>query len=283
MTDFGHDLMFGAFVTPSARDPQQPVALAQIAEDAGLDLVTFQDHPYQPRFLETWTLMSYAAARTSRVTLAPNVANLQLRPPAVLARAAASLDLLSGGRVALGLGAGGFGDAAVAMGAEPQTPAEGVRGVEESIRVMRMLWDTTERAGARLDGTRHRLAGAKRGPAPAHGIPIWVGAHGDRMLGVTARLADGWLPSLGRMGVEGLAARGAVLDQAAREAGRDPGEIRRLVNVGLGDEEGVSPDLLADLSTRQGFSTFILASDDPDGIEDFATRVAPAVRNMVGR
>jgi alkanesulfonate monooxygenase SsuD/methylene tetrahydromethanopterin reductase-like flavin-dependent oxidoreductase (luciferase family) len=283
MTDFGHDLSFGAFVTPSALDPQQPVALAQVAEDAGLDLVTFQDHPYQPRFLETWTLMSYAAAGTSRITLAPNVANLQLRPPAVLARAAASLDLLSGGRVALGLGAGGFGEAAVAMGAEPQSPAEGVRSVEESIQIMRMLWDTTERSGARLDGTRHRLTGAKRGPAPAHGIPIWVGALGDRMLGVTARLADGWLPSLGRLGVDGLAARGAVLDEAARTAGRDPAEIRRLLNVGLRDGDGVNADVLADLATRQGFSTFILASDDPDAIEGFASRVAPAVRSRVGR
>ena len=94
-----------------------------LSEQAGLDLVTFQDHPYQPAFLDTWTLLSYVAARTSRVRLAPNVTNLPLRPPAVLARCVASLDLLSGGRVELGLGAGAFWDAIEAMAARAARPA----------------------------------------------------------------------------------------------------------------------------------------------------------------
>ncbi|MEE3921764.1 LLM class flavin-dependent oxidoreductase [Micromonospora sp. BRA006-A] len=67
-------------------------------EQVGLDLVTFQDHPYQPGFLDTWTLMSYVAAATERVRLAGNVLNPPLRQPAVLARSVASLDLLTGGR-----------------------------------------------------------------------------------------------------------------------------------------------------------------------------------------
>ena len=98
MADYGHDLLFGTFITPTSRAPQQPVELAQASERAGLDLATFQDHPYQPAFLDTWTLMAYAAARTSRIHLSANVVNLPLRPPAVLARSVASLDLLSGGR-----------------------------------------------------------------------------------------------------------------------------------------------------------------------------------------
>src|SRR3712207_8859407 len=116
MTDYGHELRFGSFITPSNADPQHTVALAVASERAGLDLVSFQDHPYQPRFLDTWTLLSYVAARTERVQLAPNVLNLPLRPPAVVARAAASLDLLSGGRFELGLGSGAFWDAIEAMG-----------------------------------------------------------------------------------------------------------------------------------------------------------------------
>src|SRR5690625_4315738 len=104
MTDYGHDLLFGTFLTPTNAAPERVVALAQATEAAGLDLVTFQDHPYQPAFLDTWTLLSYVAARTERVRLAPNVANVPLRPPAVLARAAASLDLLSGGRLELEIG-----------------------------------------------------------------------------------------------------------------------------------------------------------------------------------
>src|ERR1043165_8961618 len=114
--DYGHALEFGAFITPTAADPQVPVLLSQAAEAAGLDLATFQDHPYQPAFLDTWTLMSYLAAATSTIRLAGNVLHPPLRQPVVLARSAASLDLLSGGRVELGIGAGAFWDAIEASG-----------------------------------------------------------------------------------------------------------------------------------------------------------------------
>jgi alkanesulfonate monooxygenase SsuD/methylene tetrahydromethanopterin reductase-like flavin-dependent oxidoreductase (luciferase family) len=105
MADYGHDLIFGTFLTPRNAEPQAPVALARLSERAGLDLVTFQDHPYQPAFLDAWTLLSYVAASTERIKISGNVINLPLRPPVLLARQAASLDLLSGGRFELGLGA----------------------------------------------------------------------------------------------------------------------------------------------------------------------------------
>ena len=108
MADYGHDLVFGTFLTPRNAEPQAPVALARLSERAGLDLVTFQDHPYQPAFLDAWTLLSYVAASTERIKISGNVINLPLRPPVLLARQAASLDLLSGGRFELGLGAGAF-------------------------------------------------------------------------------------------------------------------------------------------------------------------------------
>jgi alkanesulfonate monooxygenase SsuD/methylene tetrahydromethanopterin reductase-like flavin-dependent oxidoreductase (luciferase family) len=100
--DYGHELLFGTFITPAAQRPHHAVELAAVADRAGLDLVTFQDHPYQPGFLDTWILLTYVAARTSRVRLSHNVLNLPLRPPVMLARAAASVDLLSGGRFELG-------------------------------------------------------------------------------------------------------------------------------------------------------------------------------------
>jgi alkanesulfonate monooxygenase SsuD/methylene tetrahydromethanopterin reductase-like flavin-dependent oxidoreductase (luciferase family) len=131
--DYGHTLEFGAFITPAAGDPQVPVMLSQVAEAAGLDLVTFQDHPYQPAFLDTWTLMSYVAARTTRIRVTANVLNLPLRPPAVLARAAASLDLLSGGRFELGIGAGGFPDAIASMGGPRLTPGQSIDALAEAI------------------------------------------------------------------------------------------------------------------------------------------------------
>src|ERR1700754_3751168 len=96
MVDYGHDLLFGSFLTPAAGQAERVVELAQLTEQAGLDLVRIQDHPYQPAFLDAWTLLSGLAARTARVRVSPNVANLPLRPPAVLARSAASLDVLSG-------------------------------------------------------------------------------------------------------------------------------------------------------------------------------------------
>ena len=233
MSDYGHDLLFGTFVTPTSRHPQQAVALAQASERAGLDLATFQDHPYQPAFLDTWTLMSYAAARTERIHLSANVINLPLRPPAVLARSVASLDLLSGGRVELALGAGGFWDAIEAMSGSRLTAAESVEALEEAIEVIRALWDTETRGGVRVEGRHHRVVGAKRGPAPAHEVPIWVGALKPRMLRLVGRVADGWLPSLGYVGgARGIAEGNAVIDEAAEAAGRDPRAVRRLLNVG---------------------------------------------------
>jgi alkanesulfonate monooxygenase SsuD/methylene tetrahydromethanopterin reductase-like flavin-dependent oxidoreductase (luciferase family) len=106
MTDYGHDLILGTFITPQNQRPQDAVGLARLTERAGLDLVTFMDHPYNAGFLDTWTLMSYVAAQTELVHLSAYVLNLPSRHPAYLAKAAASLDLLSGGRVELGLGPG---------------------------------------------------------------------------------------------------------------------------------------------------------------------------------
>src|SRR5690606_31222684 len=116
MTDYGHDLQFGVFITPVAHPPMHAVDMAVVADRAGLDLVTFQDHPYQPAFYDTWTLLSFVASRTSRVHLSGNVLNLPLRQPAVLARSAATLDLLSGGRFEMGIGSGAFWDGIAAMG-----------------------------------------------------------------------------------------------------------------------------------------------------------------------
>src|ERR1700738_3021436 len=139
VSDYGHELAFGVFLPPTSQQREQPVQLARLAEAAGLDLVTFQDHPYQPAFLDTWTLMSYVAARTQRIALAGNLLTLPLRSPAVLARSVASLDLLSGGRIELGLGAGGFWDAIEAMGGPGRTSGESVSALEEAIHVIRLM------------------------------------------------------------------------------------------------------------------------------------------------
>jgi alkanesulfonate monooxygenase SsuD/methylene tetrahydromethanopterin reductase-like flavin-dependent oxidoreductase (luciferase family) len=189
--NYGHPLQFGTFITPRNDAPEAVVALAQRSEALGYDLVTFQDHPYQPAFHDTWTLLSYVAARTQRIHVSPNVLNLPLRQPAVLARAAASLDRLSGGRVELGLGAGAFWDGIAAMGGPRRTPGESIEALEEAITIIRALWDTSQRGGVFVRGKHYQVAGAKRGPAPAHPIGIWIGAYKPRILKLTGRVADG--------------------------------------------------------------------------------------------
>src|SRR5215468_9038739 len=293
MTDYGHDLRFGSFITPQSKQPGNPVALAQLSEQAGLDLVTFQDHPYQPAFLDNWTLLSWVAARTEKIHVAANVHSLPLRPPAVLARAAASLDLLSGGRFELGLGAGAFWDPIVAMGGPRRSPAEAVEATSEAIEIIRAIWNGSERGGVRVAGKHYQVAGAKRGPEPAHDIAIWLGALKPRMLRLIGEKADGWLPSLFYLKDGDLDRGNRIIDEAAAAAGRDPREIRRLLNIGgsftsqgggflQGPPEQWAEQLLP-FVTESGVSTFILAADDPGEIQTFGEQVAPRLRELVER
>jgi alkanesulfonate monooxygenase SsuD/methylene tetrahydromethanopterin reductase-like flavin-dependent oxidoreductase (luciferase family)/FAD/FMN-containing dehydrogenase len=277
MPDYGHPLRFGSFVTPVNAPAAQPVQLAQLSEQLGLDLVTFQDHPYQPAFLDTWTLIAWVAARTERIHLAGNVLNLPLRQPAVLARSVASLDLLSGGRIELGLGAGGFWDAIEAMGGTRLTPGQAVDALDEAIDVIRGVWDAAERRPLRAGGEHHHVDGAKRGPAPAHDVPVWVGAYKPRMLRLVGRKADGWLPSLPYLQPGDLQRGMATIDAAATAAGRDPREITRLLNLA----PGRPADELARLALEDGVSVFIVMGDDPNELQRFAQEVAPAVREQV--
>ena len=293
MTDYGHDLLLGSFLTPAAADPQHVMDLARLSEEVGLDLVTFQDHPYQPAFLDTWTLLSWVAARTDRIRLAPNVTNLPLRPPAVLARSVATLDRLSGGRVELGLGTGAFWDAIEAMGGWRLSPGQAVDALTEAIAVIHALWAVDDRSRLDLRGTYYSLSGAKRGPAPAHAVGIWLGAYKPRMLRLTGATADGWLPSWGYLrGKQALADANARIDDAAREAGREPAAVRRLLNISgsfgsstadqlLSGPPGRWVDGLATLTLEHGISGFVLGSDDPATLTTFGREVAPALRELV--
>jgi hypothetical protein len=283
--DYGHPLEFGSFVTPVNDPPQAAVVRARLSEQLGFDLVTFQDHPYQPGFLDTWTLLSWVAAQTDTIRLAGNVLNIPMRPAPVLARAAASLDLLSGGRLSLGLGAGGFWDAMEAMGVPRRTAGESVDQLGEAIDVIREVWRADERSQLRYDGTYYQLKGAKRGPAPAHDVPIWLGAYKPRMLRLVGAKADGWLPSLSYLKSGDLRRGNEIIDAAAAAAGRDPREIRRLLNV-FGDPSKEPAEWVEQLLTlvlEEGVGTLILGSDDPRELQRFAAEVMPAVREAVAR
>jgi hypothetical protein len=279
---------YGLSITPAWADQAAVFRLAELADSSGLDLIGIQDHPYQWRFHDTWTLISFLAARTSRIRLFPDVVNLRLRPPALLAKAAASLDVLSGGRVELGLGAGGFGEAAAAMGGADRTPAEAVAAAEEAIDVIRLMW-SGER-GVRYDGTHYRLGGVHTGPRPAHDMGIWVGAGRGRMLDLIGRKADGWVPSSGWMPPESLRPSLERIGEAVEAAGRPPGIVRCVYNVmgdiGPGRGEGFSGpvghwiDEIARLG-EVGVDAVVFwpGGDDPVGqARSFAEEVVQAVR-----
>ena len=291
MPDYSHPLLFGAFVTPDARDPHRTIGLARAADTLGLDVLGVQDHPYQAAFFDTWTFLSSVASQTQRVVLFPDVLSVPLRQPAVLARSAATLDALSAGRVEMGVGVGAFPKGIAAMGGPSRTPGESIEALEEAIVIMRALW--TPDGPVQLRGRYYSVDGAEPGPTPAHRIGIWVGSYKPRMLALTGRLGDGWIPSSTYASPEEIRAMAAVIDTAASDAGRDPAEIRRWYNVAgsftsRGDGFLQGPprlwvDQLTDLALSQGLSAFILAPGQaPESdLRRFAEEVAPAVRDAV--
>jgi alkanesulfonate monooxygenase SsuD/methylene tetrahydromethanopterin reductase-like flavin-dependent oxidoreductase (luciferase family) len=278
--DYGQPVRFGVFITPDATQPDRPLALAELADELGFDLIGVQDHPYQRRFLDTWTLLAAMAMRTKNIHVFPDVANLPLRPPAVLAKAAASLDLLSGGRAELGLGAGGFWEAIKAMGGPVRTPGESVAALEDAIQVIRLMWSGEQ--GVHFDGKFYQLDGVHSGPKPAHPMGIWLGAYKPRMLSLVGRAADGWVPSLGQVQADDLAEGNARIDDAAKAAGRDPRSIRRILNASA----AVPHELFVALTVEYGMDTYLIGDNgaDPEGtMRHFATEVAPRVRESVAK
>lgn len=280
-------IKFGYFLIPNADAPL--LSIAREAERLGLDYIAVQDHPYQRRFVDTWTLLSMIAAATSRIGLFPDVANLPLRPPAVLAKAAASLDVLSGGRFELGLGAGGFWDAIEAYGGPRRSPGAALGALAEAIEVIRKVW-SGER-NLRFEGEHYRLRGAHSGPRPAHPIGIWLGVTGPRALKLAGQAAEGWVPSF-RGDLKKIASMTKRLDDAAAEAGRDPASIRRILNVNGTITDGATNGMLqgpvkqwteelTDLVVTYGFDTFIFWGEGEGQLERFAEEVVPAVRAEV--
>ena len=285
--------LLGVFPVPEAGRQEQLIEQVLLADRLGLDLVGIQDHPYQRRHLDAWMLLAYLAGRTERVRFFPDVANLPLRPPAVLAKAAASLDRLSGGRFELGLGAGAFWEGIEAWGGPVRSGPQSVDALEEAIGIIRRVW-AGER-GITVEGGHYRLHGAHGGPPPAHDIGIWLGAYGPRMMRVVGRLADGWIPSLPRLPLEEVPARQEAIDEAARGAGRDPARIRRVANVNGAIVDGPAKgwlrgpvehwvEELVRLARELRFDGFVLWPDHEDVLgqtERFASEVAPLVRRSL--
>lgn len=287
---------FGISVVPVAAEHADIVAQVLAAERGGLDLVGIQDHPYQRRFLDTFALIADLLARTSRLRFFPDVANLPLRGPTMLAKAAASLDVMSGGRFELGLGAGSFWDAVAGMGGPRRTGSEGADALEEAIPIIRGALDVgPERRVVSGPGPHYPVPGYPPGPPPAHRVEIWIGAYQPRGMRLIGRVADGWVPSMGRVSLAGLRESSKRIDEAALAAGREPAAIRRVYNIGgliadSGAGEGVlvGPvgqwvETLAEWAVDPGIDAFIFwpTADTLPQVERFAAEVAPAVRELL--
>ncbi|MFF5207648.1 LLM class flavin-dependent oxidoreductase [Streptosporangium sp. NPDC000396] len=221
---------FGLQLNPTAADLRSIRELTRLADTEGLDLLGVQDHPYAPQLADTFTLIGTLLADTTQIRIFPDVASLPLRGPALIAKAAATLDLLSGGRFELGLGAGGFQQAIAAMGGPTHTPATAQAALEEGIEIMRAMWQSGHTV--RVTGEHYTVDGIHSGPAPAHPIGIWLGSVGPRGHAQTGRIADGWAaPIPSYLPYEKWDTAQRTISQAALDAGRDPADITRLAQI----------------------------------------------------
>ncbi|SCE88788.1 Luciferase-like monooxygenase [Micromonospora purpureochromogenes] len=294
MTDYGHPITFGLSLDPSAHELDATRQLAQAADDGGLDYLAVQDHPYQPGHLDTWTMISHLAARTSRINFLTDVADLQLRPPTMLAKAGASLGVLTGGRIVLGVGGGASADAVAAMGGTRRTGGDTVAYTTEALQIMRraLAGDVVRFAGAHL-----AVEGYRGGPVPPAPVPLWLGGQRPRMLTVAGRHSDGWISPLNiYVPPEEVPSRQQIIDEAARAAGRDPAVVRRIYNVigtiggsggpggtGLVGDAQLWVDTLTRWAVDLGFDTFIFwpTASPRSQLRAFTERVVPAVREQV--
>ena len=211
------------------RDLEQSIATARAAEAAGFTSVSFADRPHDP-ILDGWTLATAVAVRTERIRLFHATLNVPFRFPAVLAKEAATLDIISGGRLDLCLGAGGEGNRPLydTIGVPLAAPGERLHDLRDAIAILRGMW-THERFS--YSGRVYRVENANGLPHPVQGlIPIWVGARLPRSLRLAGELADGFLKNMGWGSLEEVAELNTSVDAAARRVGRSPTAIRRILN-----------------------------------------------------
>ena len=300
--------VFGLSITPYSSNVDSIFKLAKTADDLGLDIIGIQDHPYNGSFFDTWTLISALAASTKRIRYFSDVSDLPMRPPAILAKTAATLDIITKGRIELGLGTGAFWDAIQSWGGSRRTPGEAVTAYEEALQVIRLIWNYGKgRSRVSFPGKYYQLENAQAGPSPYHKMSIWTGGVGPRMMSVIGKLTDGWVVPLStNMSGNEIKIRQKMIDESARKNGRSPQSIRRIAQlVGVIDEREISeksekkPFFLHDRSPfigsvshwvdwltssykELGLDTFIfwpsVEGDEENQVRIFAQQIVPKLR-----
>lgn len=292
-------LEFGVQFAPSVTGLGTIVDLARIADREGLDLLGVQDHPYAADLADTFAVLATVLAGTERLRVFPDVASLPLRGPAMIGKQAATLDLLSGGRFELALGAGAYWPAIQAMGGPTRTNPEALQALEEATEIIRAMWRPGERV--KVEGEHYTVNGVHAGPTPAHPIEIWFGSVGPRANALTGRIADGWAAPIPHyLPYEKWREQQDVISAAATDAGRDPSDIRRMAQL-VGDItdapapvtlEGEIPirtdaagwaRVLADFVTETGFDTFVYWPENPTEtqLRRWIQDVVPATRALL--
>jgi alkanesulfonate monooxygenase SsuD/methylene tetrahydromethanopterin reductase-like flavin-dependent oxidoreductase (luciferase family) len=283
---------FGLNADPNIGGVAIAERITAVADSHGLELVGMQDHPYNDGFLDTFTLLTWLASKTAGVHFVTNVANLPLRPPVMLAKQAATIDVLSGGRFELGLGAGAFWDGIAGMGGPHRAPRTALESLSEAIDILRSFW-AGEPFGFR--GEHYQAPSVRPAPKPAHGIGIWLGVRGPRAVRLAGAKADGLMVSSPMVTPDLLPELNEILTEGAEESGRDPAAITRLYNVmGLITSEnrddfhgpvGRWVDTLTGLHLESGMNAFVYwpSGDRERQSRIFAAEVVPAVRSALGQ
>jgi alkanesulfonate monooxygenase SsuD/methylene tetrahydromethanopterin reductase-like flavin-dependent oxidoreductase (luciferase family) len=292
-------IRFGIGVSTALGEAAETLRLTAEADRLGLDLFTVSDHPYFGDRLDAYSIVGVALGGTTRIAGMVNVTNLPTRPAPMLARAVTSLSALSGGRVVLGMGAGGsWGDIA-RMGVERIAPGDAVRAFEEAIILVRALCDGG--GPVTFDGEFYQVTDLE--PAPVPTPPIWTGSVGPRSLAVTGRVADGWIPGHAADWLSDRYKKSRpVIDEAAAAAGRDPRDVATIYNLPgritrdplpatrdgdgrwIGGSAGQWVEELTGAVLDHGAGGFTLFPAGPvdAALGPWAQEIVPAVREAVG-
>ncbi|MFI9155816.1 LLM class flavin-dependent oxidoreductase [Streptomyces sp. NPDC053367] len=220
--------LFGTGGLTGVHEADATLRQAEQADRQGLDLFTVSDHPYFGGRLDGYSILGVALGRTRRISGLVGVSNLPTRPAPMLARQITSLSALTGGRLVLGMGAGGLWDDIEKMGAPRLGAGAAVRAMEEAITLIRALCGGGERVT--FEGEFYQVHDLDPAPVPAP--PVWTGSVGPKSLAVAGRVADGWLPGYA---ADWLSDRyresRPLIDEAAASVGRDPSDIVTVYNL----------------------------------------------------
>jgi len=305
-----NSLLVGVGISDRAASGDDPVTDAITAEALGYDFVSVFDHPVADAAIaeavgyavmpaashrlrtyptyETLTLLTWIAARTTRIGVIPRVLGVPFRRPALVAKAAESLQRLSRGRLILGLGAG-YRDAEIrAAGGPGLTPRAKADGLEEAIAIVHAAWTQPV---VSYHGAVYSVDDLDLEPKPAEPIPIWLGALGPRGLALTGRLADGWIPFLRFAGPDRIPELLDRIRTASVAAGRPADAVRAVYSVPVrldpkarsttGVIAGSAADITEQLHgfTELGFTGFDLMPSR-DQMRALAEDVVPALREL---